>query len=274
MKKILVPTDFSSHAFTAVKVAADIARRTGAELYLLHIIELPGDASDAVRSGYDIPEVLFFKNSAEKRLSEISLSPELNGLTVYQILKLGRTFSNVNEVAEENDANLIVMGSHGASGVKEMLIGSNTEKVVRSSNIPVLVIKENESELNFNRVVFACDFMSENITPYQRIISFFEANNIKPHFLMINTPNNFKPTHVANELIKEFMNKLAIQDFEYTIYNDTDVESGILNFTNNFGADLIAMGTHGRTGFSRLLNGSISEDLVNHSPLSVLTFKI
>ncbi len=274
MKKILVPTDFSSHAFTAVKVAADIARRTGAELYLLHIIELPGDASDAVRSGYDIPEVLFFKNSAEKRLSEISLSPELNGLTVYQILKLGRTFSNVNEVAEENDANLIVMGSHGASGVKEMLIGSNTEKVVRSSNIPVLVIKENESELNFNRVVFACDFMSENITPYQRIISFFEANNIKPHFLMINTPNNFKSTHVANELINEFMNKLAIQDFEYTIYNDTDVESGILNFTNNFGADLIAMGTHGRTGFSRLLNGSISEDLVNHSPLSVLTFKI
>ncbi len=274
MKKILVPTDFSEHAFNAIKTAASIARKTGAELLLLHIIELPQEASDAIQPGYDIPEVLFFKQNAERRLSEASLSPELSGLTVSQVLMLGRTFKKVNEVAVENKVDLIVMGSHGASGFKELFLGSNTEKVVRTSEVPVLVIKRNETEVSFNNVVFASDFMSDNKKSFAPIVDFFMLNQIKPHFLFVNTPNNFKPTHIAEKMAADFLKTFNLEGYDFSIYNELDIEKGILRFAEKVNADLIAMGTHGRTGFTRLLNGSISEDLVNHSPRSVLTFKI
>lgn len=274
MKKILVPTDFSEHANNAILTAANIARKTGAELLLLHIIELPQEASDAIQPGYAVPEVVFFKDNAERRLSEASLSSDLHGLTVSQVLKLGRTFNKVNEVAIENDVDLIVMGSHGASGFKELFLGSNTEKVVRTSDIPVLVIKRNETNVSFEKVVFASDFRSTNTKAYERILNFFTLNGIRPHFVYINTPNNFKPTHEAEKMVSDFLQAFHLEGYDFSIYNELDIEKGILRFADQENADLIAMGTHGRTGIIRLLNGSISEDLVNHSSRSVLTFKI
>ena len=274
MKKILVPTDFSEQAGKALKTAAGIARKTGSELILLHIIDLPQEAMDAVKPGFDVPEIIFFKNSAEARLTQTSLSPELNGLTVSQVLRLGRTFDLVNEIAVANDVDLIVMGSHGASGFKEVFIGSNTEKVVRTSEIPVLVIKNEETQTSFNKVVFAIDLGADAKESTKKMIHFFISNDIKPVFLYVNTPNNFKSTHVAHKMAREYIQQLDIDNYEFAIYNDVDIEKGILNYAESINADLIAMGTHGRTGFARLLNGSISEDLVNHSSKSVLTFKL
>lgn len=274
MKKILVPTDFSEQAGKALQTATSIAKKTGSELILLHIIDLPQEAMDAVQPGFDLPEIIFFKRAAEERLSQLSLSPDLNGLSVSQVLMLGRTFSLVNEVAVANDVDLIVMGSHGASGFKEVFIGSNTEKVIRTSEIPVLVIKNEETHTLFNNVVFAIDLGADVKDSTKKMTDFFISNEIKPKFLYVNTPNNFKPTHVAKQMADEYIQQLNIGEYEFAIYNDVDIEKGILNYAESVDADLIAMGTHGRTGFARLLNGSISEDLVNHSSKSVLTFKL
>ncbi|HLW40784.1 MAG TPA: universal stress protein [Flavobacterium sp.] len=274
MKKILVPTDFSDQAFNALKAAARIARKSNAEIILLHIIDLPQETMDMVRPGYDLPEIIFFKNHAESRLTETSLSPELNGLTVSQVLKLGRTFSEVTEVAKVNNVDMIVMGSHGASGFKELFIGSNTEKVIRTSEVPVLTIKGNESEIKFDKVVVANDFTEDVKDSFQKIINFLKANGGTPHFLLVNTPNNFKSTHVAEEMAHNFLQQFELEGYEFSIYNDIDIEKGILNFADRINADLIAMGTHGRKGFARFLNGSVSEDLMNHSPRSIITFKL
>lgn len=274
MKKILIPTDFSENAINATKAAAEIARKTNAELILLHIVELPQEAMDAINPGHEVPEIIFFKQFAEQKLTEASTSPDLHGLTVYQILKLGRTLNNVTEIAETNNVDLIVMGSHGASGYKEFFVGSNAEKVVRNSEIPVLVIKNNAEELKYDNVIFATDFLVENKEALVKAISVLSSFNIKPHFLMINTPNNFKPTHIGEEIAEKFFTENNITNYEFSIYNDLDIEKGIMNFAEKIDADLIAMGTHGRKGFSRLINGSISEDIVNHSKKSILTFKI
>jgi len=274
MKKILVPTDFSENARNATKAAADIARKTNAELYLLHIIELPHEGTDMIQNGFDIPEIVYFKQIAEQKLTEASTSPDLHDLTVYQILKLGRTLNHVTEVAETNDIDLIIMGSHGASGYKEFFIGSNAEKIVRNSQTPVLVIKNDASELKYEKVIFATDFLVENEEALTKAILILKSFNIKPHFLMVNTVNNFKPTHVAEEIALTYFKENNIENYDFTIYNDLDIENGIINFAEKINADLIAMGTHGRKGFSRFLNGSISEDIVNHSKNSILTFKI
>lgn len=274
MKKILVPTDFSEQAGIALKAAAGIARKSNAEIILLHIIDLPQETMDMIKPGYDLPEIMLFKEGAEARLSQTSLSEELNGLTVSQILILGRTFNEVIQVAKTNDIDLIVMGSHGASGFKEFFIGSNTEKVIRMSEVPVLAIKGNNTDIKFDKVVFAHDFTEEATPGFEKIINFLKANGATPHFLMVNTPNSFKPTHIAEELAHNFLKQYDLDTYKFSIYNDLDIEKGILNFAERANADLVAMGTHGRKGFARFLNGSISEDLVNHSPRSIITFKL
>lgn len=274
MKKILVPTDFSPHANSALHAAALIAKKCNAEVILLHIIELPQQATDEISIGAEIPEVMFFKNAAENRLTQLALSPVLEGLNVSQVLKLDRTFLGVITVAEVNDVDLIIMGSHGASGAKEMFIGSNTEKVVRSSDVPVLVIKENTNHFEVKNFIFASDFSEGMKAPFLKALKFNKVFGSKLHLLMVNTPNSFKTTQAAEEQLETFLSDITDKEFELTIYNDINIEKGILNYAKKIDADLIGLSTHGRKGISHFLNGSITEDLVNHSSTSVLTFKI
>ena len=274
MKKILVPTDFSNHAEYALKVAAQIARENDGEIILLHMLELPGQGSDAVGSGSDIPEIMFFKNKAIEKLESLMDVSYLEGIQVSEAIQFEKAFEGIVNVSHKNNVDLIVMGSHGASGFQEMFIGSNTEKVVRSSDIPVLVIKEEDANFSVEKFVFASDFTEEIKSSFSKVVDF--ANNFKAHLnlVMINTPNNFKSTEVAKKIMADFIGSFNVSDYTTHIYNDTNVEKGVLNFAKSIDADLIGMSTHGRKGISHFFNGSISEDLVNHAQRPVVTFKI
>jgi nucleotide-binding universal stress UspA family protein len=273
MKKILIPTDFSNQAFNAIRVGIKLAKKEGAEIILLHILDLPQEGSDSVNKGTPAPQVMFFKNAAEK-LNNLALDPIFQGLTVSTSLILDRTSLGVTKSAENNNVDLIVMGSHGASGFKEYFIGSNTEKVVRTSNIPVLVIKGEVEDFKISDFVFASDFSENMKEPFKKALAFNKVFGSKLHLLMVNTPNNFKATHVAEELLQDFLQDITDKEYDLSIYNDINIEKGILNFSDRINADLIGIATHGRKGISHFFNGSISEDLVNHSSTSVLTFKI
>lgn len=274
MKKILVPTDFSEHAGYALKVAAQIARKNGGEIFLLHMLELPHQGSDAVGSGHDLPEIMLFKNAAINRLEDLMDDPSLADLKVSEVIQFELAFDGIMNISKKNDVDLIVMGSHGANGFKEMFIGSNAEKVVRNSDIPVLIIKKEAGNFEVNKFVFASDFSDEIKKPFAKVVEFANKFDAELHLVMINTPSSFKPTHVAQEIMNSFVSNFTINKFSTHIYNDVNVESGVLNFTNHINADLIGMSTHGRKGLAHFFNGSISEDLVNHALRPVVTFKI
>ena len=274
MKRILVPTDFSSHAEYALKVAAQIARENDSEIILLHMLELPTQGSDALGAGSDIPEIMFFKSKALQRLESIKHLDYLQCIIVYEVVQFEKAFDGIIDISKKNDVDFIVMGSHGASGFKEMFIGSNTEKVVRSSEIPVLVIKNEIENFKVNDFVFASDFADEIKKPFERVLKIARIFKSHLHLVMINTPNSFKATHVAQKIMADFFQDLDYPDYSVQVYNDVNVEKGILNFANSVNADLTGMCTHGRTGFSHFFNGSISEDLVNHAVRPVITFKI
>lgn len=274
MKKILVPTDFSDQANNAIKAAASVAKGYDTEIILMHVIDLPHETVDMIQPGFDLPEVMLFKKMAEQKLIESAKKAELKGLTVSVVLRLGKFFNEVEAVSNENTIDLIVMGSYGASGLKEMFIGSNTEKIVRASQVPVLVIKSDQTDICFDNVVFASDFLEKNPEAYNKILHFLTERNAKPHFLMVNTPNSFKPTHEAETIIQEFLKDLEVEDYTFAVYNDFDIEKGLSNYAEKINSSLIVMGTHGRTGLSRFINGSISEDVVNHSTKNIITFKI
>jgi len=274
MKKILVPTDFSQEAENALKVAAQIAKKHGSEIYLLHMLEIPMQEIDAVNAHVEVPEVMFFMKMAHKKFEEIMESDYLKGITVHEIVKPEATFNSVVEICHEQGAEIIIMGSHGASGFKEMFVGSNAEKVVRMSDIPVLVIKNEHEEFSIDDLVFASDFKNDSKETYRQATEFATAFDAQIHLLMVNTAGNFTTTKKANERINAFIEGYTFKNYTVNIYNDESVEKGILNFSKDIDADLIGISTHGRQGIAHFFNGSISEDLVNHAKRPVITFKI
>jgi len=277
MKKIIVPIDFSDYSEYALETAAILAKKHNAEILVLHMLEM----SEALltRAGTDSQmETLFFLQLAEKKFDEFLKKDYLKGIKITPVVKHFRVFSEVNDVAKEYGADLVIMGSHGASGIKEFFIGSNTERVVRYSNIPVLVIKHNPILTDFDNVVFACDFSDDAVKPYINATKFFKRLGSKMHLIYVNLPNeSFRNTTEMENKVNSFLRKAEPNMDPSNLvkyYSDYTIEQGILNYANSIGADLIALATHGRTGLAHFFEGSISEDVANHSTLPVITFKI
>ena len=274
MKRILVPTDFSEQAENALKVAAQIAARNDSEIYILNSLELPLHLASSNNSSA-MPESMFFIHLAKKHFEEILKKPYLKGLLIHEaIIGHGEVYSDVQEAVKEKDIDLVIMGSHGTNGFMEMFIGSNTEKVVRTSKTPVLVIKNEHQDFKIDNFVYATDFSEECKAPFKQARRFSEGTNSHFNLLYVNTPSGFKTTQEINERINKFVEGMDTENFTVHIYNDTSIEKGILNFAKETNANLIGMGTHGRKGLSHFFNGSVSEDLVNHANMPVVTFKI
>lgn len=274
MKRILVPTDFSSHAESALKIAAQLAKKSNAEIFLLHMIEVPSQMNDAITGGTGIPETILFIQKAKETLLKNKEKEFLKGIKITEQLSFERTHEGILSFSTKNEIDLIVMGSHGVSGIEEILIGSNTEKVVRLSDTPVLVIKKNTNELKTENFVFASDFSKEAKKPFKKMLEFAALFDAKLHLALICTPNSFKTTALSEKIISDFIADFDLKNYSTHIYNDTNIEKGIINFSNKIKADLIGLCTHGRTGMAHFFTGSISEDLVNHTTKPVITFKI
>ena len=95
MKRILVPTDFSEHAEDALKAAAQIAKKNGAEIFLLHLLELPNQMNDAVTNGSSIPEVMLFIKKANEKLQKIKEQPHLQGITISTTVQFEKAFDGI-----------------------------------------------------------------------------------------------------------------------------------------------------------------------------------
>ena len=276
MKKILVPVDFSKQAEYACNVAATIAKRTNSEIILLHMLDIPSTSIDPASGGnlQGGAQSIYYLKGIHKEFEKFKALPFFNGLTVIETVRFHKAFEGVIEESKKNDVDLIVMGSQGATGLKEMLVGSNTEKVVRHSHIPVLVIKQDIENFEFNDMIFASDFGVESKANFQKVLNFTANFNVKLHLLFINTVHNFESTKVSNERLEKYVAGFDIKDFTLNIYNDTTIEEGILNFGKKTDADLIGIYTHGRSGLSQLFNESISKELANHALRPVITFKV
>lgn len=277
MEKVIVPVDFSNHSAWALEVAAGIAKKNNAELLVLHMLELSTGLLTKSNSQHQTTAIFLLK-IAEAKFEEFLQRDFLEGIKVTPIVKHFKVFNEVNDVAMEHDADLVVMGSHGTSGSRDIFIGSNTEKVVRNSDVPVFVVKNQILDLKLDEVVFACDFKYENIRPYLNATKLFKSFDSNINLLYVNLPNeNFRSTTEIDSRIADFLMKAdgnldSMKNVHYQA--DYSVERGIINFSNKVGADIIAIPTHGRKGIAHFFTGSVGEDVANHSALPVITFKI
>lgn len=277
MNKIIVPIDFSKHSEYALETAAILAKKNNAEILALHMLEMANnmliDSNDEQHM-----QTVFFMKLAEKRFQNFLDKTYLKDIKVTPVVKHFKVFSEISDVAKEHKVDLIVMGSHGSSGLSEIFVGSNTEKVVRHSDIPVLIVKQKPVNVQFETVVFACDFSEEMIQPYLNACKFFENSNSNLKLLFVNLPGGrFQSSTEMEATVAKFLEKAdgnlnKINDINYIA--DYTVEEGVLTFANIVGGDLIAVPTHGRKGIAHFFSGSIGEDIANHSTLPVITFKI
>lgn len=280
MKRIIVPTDFSKTAQTAVDVAADIALKSKSELILLHVVEeatggsfnVEGEVTSRTESWENKIFTAKLIEKAKKQLAKAAEDPKLSGVKVRPELRIGSPFHGMRTIITERKVDLVVMGTAGHSKLEEMIIGSNTEKVVRHSNCPVLTVHKKPSSTDFKNIVYATS-MSKDEEVFSRIVR--ETQRLYDstvHLVRINTPGNFQRDTEVKRYMQEFAKKLQLKNYTLNVFNDLSEEEGIIYFAESINADLIAMATHGRTGFAHVLAGSIAEDVVSHAKRPVLTF--
>lgn len=280
MKKILVPTDFSKEAQTAAEVASGIARKAGAELILLHVIEEGSKDSYKVTGEvtYDSMEDKLYTmkliQSSKKQINKLATDKMFDGVKVKEELRMGSPFHGMRSIITEQKVDLVVMGTAGKTDLAEMIIGSNTEKVVRYANCPVLTIQKKPASADFKNIVYASS-MSKDEEVFSRIVKQAqEMYNATIHLVRINTPGNFQRDVAVKKYMNDFAKKLMLKNYTVNVFNDITEEEGIIYFAESINADMIAMATHGRTGFAHVLAGSIAEDVVNHSKRPVLTYVV
>ncbi len=280
MKKILVPTDFSDNAQLAIDFAANLARKIAGEIYLLHVVENEDDFSNFNASGewssylvnetVEIPTMIGVLKVTAARMKEIMKRPILEGITVYDNVEVGTPGVHINAAAEKYKADMIIMGTHGASGLTEMLIGSNAKKVVQLADRPVITIRK-QCNTEPKKIIFATDFSSEADEVFGTIREFAAIYDAEIYLLTVNTKEKFESYLQSEKKINEFRVRHNATNCPFTIYNEHSKEVGILHFAKDIKADMIAIGSHGRKGLARFFNGSISEELVNHAFCPVLT---
>lgn len=276
MKKILVPCDFSKPAINAFRFALDVATQSKGAVHLLNVVELPIMHDTVIMPVLNFEAQLLkdLRENAEKHFKKITDKYTAPNVKVVVKTVFGSVSRMIQDYIKEESIDLVVMGSHGANGLREVFIGSNAEKVVRNSPVPVLVAKD-YFKGPIKRIIFPNTMDTENqedlVMKVKALQNFFKAHL---HLVWINTPLNFTSDSLTNERLEGFAKRFMLKDYTISVFNHTDEESGILEFSELVKGDLIAMGTRGRKGLAHLVNGSLAEDVVNHNKGLVWTYSL
>jgi nucleotide-binding universal stress UspA family protein len=263
MKNILVPTDFSACAAHAIDAAYKLARKFDSTVHLLHVItDSKASANESEwNQAIDNATVLLRKFSAEH--------PDVETIP---LTATGKLLKVLEQYVSAHGIDLVVMGSHGASGKQEYFIGSNTQKAVRSIFSNVLIVKDRIEDVNFDKVVFASNFNQTERDAFMKFKEFIKHFIPEIHLVMVHTSSLFDPPYVVSqEAMKDFQALCEPFESHIHIYRDFTIEKGVRTFAEDVGAKLIAVSNHYRHPLKRMLIGSNVEALINHSHLPVLS---
>lgn len=277
IKRIAVPVDFSEYSEYALEVASKIAKLLNGELIVVHLLGM-----DKVYLP-DSESVLIYDNELHLKLiknkfKEFLKKPWLKNIKLTHFIQNYKNFTELNAIAEDFICDLIVMGSHGNTGFRNTFVGSNTEKIVRTSRLPVLVIKNRVMDFKVERVVFASDFSRDYLPAFKKLLEWLRPFDAELQLLHVNTSEHFMKRTEIEEKVFKFLLQAEIEDIsiydKVAYYDDDSVEEGIFSFSYKYEADIITIPTHGRRGLAHFFIKSLGEDLMNHSEIPILTIKI
>lgn len=274
MRSILVPTDFSDCSAAAYSYASMLAERTSATIYLLHILDVsaPSLALGAEEeTTQDTPFMIKLMKVVGSRMQKIKNGKEFKNVEVQEIIELGSIPDKIIKAVKKYKADMIVMGTHGANGLQEKFIGSTAEKVVRNAEVPVLSVKHTLKKPKIEKIFFATDFSAEAEYAFPAVSNIALLFKAKLIVTKVITPGRFETSVETDRQIKKFKAKVGFNNYSTSVYYADSKEDGIRYGAEVAGADMIALGTHGRHGLAHFFRGSVAEDVVSHASLPVLT---
>lgn len=307
-RRILLPLDLSAHSFQALPHAEALARLTGATLALLHVAEpiaYPTDLGYAPVISGEVEAGLH--QSTRQRLEELAATLKARGLKAEANLRVGRPFMEIAEAARALAADLVVVTTHGFTGLKHVLLGSTAERVVRHAPCPVLVVRrdvgretpaaqptsatgrgEEAPALRIQRVLMPMDFseparealiyarlLAEHFHSELILVHVTELPFVDPNLAEIDTQTfEENARQSAQEQLDKTVAVLRAAGVTVTGRVLTGVPwNEVVEFARRTGVDLIVAGTHGYTGLKHILLGSTAERILRHAPCPVLVVR-
>lgn len=296
IKKIVVGVDFSAESESAAKQALEIARHTGAELILVHIgmvVEPAKHPGGSVHSSIKEWEEMLRQQLADDRrlLEEMRERMRGQGVEISHVVKDSFADTGLVDAASELGADLLVIGTHGRTGLKRFFLGSISERVVRLSTTNVMVVRPTDGGSGgYRRILVPTDFSrpAEAALELALRMAHDGAAIDLVHFWQVpmtaTTP--YAPFKAAEEALTTV--RRAMRDAAESSGNQLVERYGAANLEVSFHAiegapaygiqerleendyDLVVMGSHGRRGLRRFLLGSVAETTVRHAPCSVV----
>jgi nucleotide-binding universal stress UspA family protein len=277
MKKILVPCDFSAQSHEAYKVATDLATRAKGEILLLHVLTVPSlyDTSYTGDPLFSDPQYLNrLEQDTRQELEKMKGQVSDKSIKVTTEVVYGNLVALAKNMIEERNIDLVVMGTSGASGFTEFFIGSNTEKMVRFSPVPVLAIRKAVDLKSVKNILLPSTLDLNQTNFIKKLTDLQQFFNATLHILLINTPVHFRRAAEGNEALEEFVKHYKLSNCKIHFRNNDHEDEGIMEFVNSEHMDLIVMATHARKGLAHLFNDSLTEKVVNHIQIPIWTYHL
>ncbi|MCS7005856.1 MAG: universal stress protein [Cytophagales bacterium] len=282
-EKILVPTDFSEKSKYAFEVACSIASKTQSEVLLLHIIEIPLQATKNEFNEYvslrKEGEMFFnrvLRHTAENLNRFIQETPLARNIKVKPIYQIGDIALDIPELIVQHDVDMLVVGGRTIHRLDEMLEETNREKLIRLARCPVLAVNQRIENFDLKHVVFAVDLKDEEVKTSGKIKGLQKFYGFKITMLHIKTPFDITS---EKEILRKGNRLLEIYGYtnaEFRIHKSSSVKRGILEFAETHNADMIAIVIENHNWIYRFfqLQGNLAGNMVNTFPKPVLTFNV
>jgi nucleotide-binding universal stress UspA family protein len=275
MKKILVPVELTHNSNILLQYANFMSELTGAVIHLFHVAQLPdfyiSELEDYKLYEKELKEALNrIRTASLKSLQEMKVNYFTDLFTIECDVKLAKNIYNeIIDYAEKLNPDLILMGSPEQEKSARIKIGSNTERVLRLTKTPVVVVNNPVGTLKLKKIVFASDFQKESVKNFKFLDSFLTGYNTSVRLLYINTKANFEEYEVIKDRIEKFKKNFK-GDFSVVIRAGKSIESSIVRYAKSINADMIALGVKRKQGLSLYFTDKITESVISLSDIPVL----
>jgi nucleotide-binding universal stress UspA family protein len=275
MKKILFPTDFSDVSKNAFIYALKLADALNAEIITLHVYQLDSpvflDASIYLQEIYEYEELSEFENYKDEVpvLRNIAQANDLGHIPISNVLIQGSLVAEVLRISTEENIDLIVLGTKGATHLRQIFLGTTLTRIMDESSITLLGVPENCEYKPINKILFTTKYHFEDIEALQKTYSLAKVLNAHIDCL------NVKPPHKVHndDFAVDFKNVFSNSDIAFHSVLSDDVEGAILDFIQQNSINMMAIHIKHKGFFEKLFQVSLSKKLAVNINIPILSVK-
>lgn len=271
-KTILVPTDFSKNSLNAVEYASAIAKKEKAKIILLNAYHYIPPSSD-IPLPSDIIHSMHI-DSLEKLSALCSEIVKSKKIKCEFLSKFDLAVNAIIETSKEKKSDLIIMGTKGASGIREVLMGSNTASVIEKSKCPLIAVPEKAGYTGINNIMYASDYHESDIDALKKLVEL--ARFFKSRIIVLHASDEEFNRFSEEEYLKIFKNrvqrKIRYNRISYKLAFGKLLKKVLQKEIEESNPDLIAMSTRHRNLFEKLFGTSVTRKMAFHSEIPLMAF--